>query len=108
MEDNLGLVKLLLNLEDAVGLLGILVLGEVLAQLGHNDGVGVGCGRPCGARVLDQELVNDLAEELMGYEGRVLLVGDNDAADAFAATVGMECVVCFERGRVELALASEM
>ena len=95
MEDNLGLVELLLDLENAVGLLGVLVLGEVVAQLGHGD-AGVASG-PGGARVLGQELVDDLAEQLVGDEGRVLLVGDDDAADALAAAVGVECVVCISQ-----------
>lgn len=95
VEDNLGLVELLLDLEDAVGLLGVLVLGQVVAQLGHGDAGG--SRGPGGARVLGQELVDDLAEQLVGDEGRVLLVGDDDAADALASAVGMECVVCMPR-----------
>lgn len=92
VQDNLGLVELLLDLEDAVGLLRVLVLLEVLLQLGHGDGGrSRGPGRP---RVLGEELVDDLAEELVGYEGRILLVGDDDTADALAAAVGVECVVC--------------
>lgn len=91
VEDNLGLVELLLDLEYAVGLLGVLVLGEVVAQLGHGDAGGA--GGPGGARVLGQELVDDLAEQLVGNEGRVLLVRYDDAADTLAAAVGVECVV---------------
>ncbi|KAI6759579.1 hypothetical protein HG530_010259 [Fusarium avenaceum] len=82
VENNLGLVKLLLDLEDAVGLLGVLVLGKVVLQLGHGKG---GCAAvPAGAGVLGKELVDDLAEKLMRHKGRVLVVGDDDAADTLA------------------------
>lgn len=40
-----------------------------------------------------EELVDDFAEELVGYEGGVLVVGDDDAADAFGAAVGVKGVV---------------
>lgn len=40
-----------------------------------------------------EELVDDFAEELVGYEGGVLVVGDDDAADAFRAAVGVEGIV---------------
>lgn len=38
VQHNLGLVQLLLDLHDAVGLLGVLVLGEVVRQLGEGQG----------------------------------------------------------------------
>lgn len=40
-----------------------------------------------------QELVYDFGEELVSYEGGVGVVGDYDAADAFGAAVGVECIV---------------
>ena len=92
MEDNLCLVELLLDLHDAVGLLRVLVLCEVLLELGHDEG---GCAAgPAGSGVLGEELVDDLAKELMRHEGRVLVVRDDDAADALGAAVGVEGVVC--------------
>lgn len=91
MENNLGLVELLLDLEDAVGLLRVLVLGEVLLQLGHGEGGCSGC--PTGAGVLGEKLVDNLAEKLVSHEGRVLVVGDDDAADALSTAVGVESVV---------------
>ncbi|KAK1256283.1 hypothetical protein MKX07_008542 [Trichoderma sp. CBMAI-0711] len=92
VQHNLGLVELLLDLHDAVGLLGVLVLGEVVPELGEGqDGL---AGGPRGARVLGEELVDDLAEELVRDEGGVLVVRDDDAADALGAAVGVEGVVC--------------
>jgi len=92
VENNLGLVEFLLDLEDAVGLLGILVLGEVLLQFGHGESGCAGC--PTGAGVLGEELVDDLAEKLVSHEGRILVIGDNDAADTLGTAVGVESVVC--------------
>lgn len=37
VQNNLGLVELLLDLHDAVGLLGILVLGQVVLELRHDE-----------------------------------------------------------------------
>lgn len=37
VQNNLGLVELLLDLHDAIGLLGILVLGQVVLELGHDE-----------------------------------------------------------------------
>lgn len=92
MENDLSLVKLLLNLEDAIGLLRVLVLCEVLLQLGHGES---GCaGGPAGAGVLGEELVDDLAKKLMCHKGRVLVIGDDDTADTLGAAVGVESVVC--------------
>lgn len=91
MEDNLGLVQLLLDLHYAVGLLGVLILGQVLLELGHDQrGLAAGPGR---ARVLGEELVDDLAENLVRDERGILVVGDDDAADAFCATVGVKGVI---------------
>lgn len=90
MQHDLRLVQLLLNLHDAVGLLGILVLDNVFFELGEGAG-GIGDGEDV-ARVLVQELVDDFGEELVGYEGGVFVIGDEDAGNAFGAAVGVESV----------------
>lgn len=56
VQDDLGLVELLLDLEDGVGLLGVLVLCEVLLELGQGE-LRFASG-PRGARVLGEELVD--------------------------------------------------
>lgn len=95
VQDDLCFIKLLLDLDDAVGLCRVLVLGDVLlklreAHLGRALGeVGVGS-----ARVFCDELVDDLGEDAMGDDGGVFVVGDYDTADAFCAAVGVECVLC--------------
>lgn len=45
--------------------------------------------------MLCQELVDDLGEQLVCYQRRVCVVGDNDAANALGAPVGVERVVCY-------------
>lgn len=95
MQHNLGLIELLLNLHDAVGLLRVLVLGEVLAELGEGQ-LGL-AGGPRGAGVLGQELVDNLAEQLVGDEAGVLVIRDDDSADALGAAVGVEGVICLPR-----------
>ena len=91
VQHNLRLVELLLYLHDAVCLLRVLVFCQVVAQLG--EGEGRLARGPGGARVAGEELVDALAEELVGDEGGVLMVGDYDATDAFGAAVGVEGVV---------------
>lgn len=91
VEDNLGLVELLLDLEDAVGLRGVLVLGDVFLELGHDDDRLA--RRPRGARVGSKEFIDNLAEKLVSNEGRVLVVRHDDAADALGTAVGVEGVV---------------
>ena len=44
--------------------------------------------------MLCEELVDNFREELVGYEPRVGMIGDNDATDSLCATVGVESVVC--------------
>jgi hypothetical protein len=44
--------------------------------------------------VLCEELIDNLREELVCDEPRISVVGDDDAADAFCASVGVERVVC--------------
>jgi hypothetical protein len=93
VQHDLGLIQLLLDLDDAVRLRRVLVLGDVLFQLGEGErGLALGEGGVGGAGVLGDELVDDLGEDAVGDHGRVLVVGDYDAADAFCAAVGVECV----------------
>jgi hypothetical protein len=40
-----------------------------------------------------EELVDDFAEELVGDKGGVLVVGDDDAADALGTAVCVEGVI---------------
>ena len=90
VKHNLGLIEFLLDLHDAVGGVRVLVLDNVLLELGE----GQLCIRVCKgrARVSRQELVEDLGEQLVGDEGGILVVGDDDAGDALAAAVGVEGV----------------
>jgi hypothetical protein len=94
MQHNLGLVKLLLDFDDAVCLRRVLVLRDVLFELGEAElrvtlfEAGVRC-----ARVLGYELVDDFGKDAVGDHGRVFVVGYYDAADAFGAAVGVECVL---------------
>ena len=44
--------------------------------------------------MIGEEFVHDFAEQLVGYKGGILVVGAADSADAFAAAVGVESVVC--------------
>lgn len=64
VKGDLGLVKLALNLHDAVGLVGILVLGEIVLELGHGNLLTRG---PRGTRVRRQELVHDFRQQLVGH-----------------------------------------
>ena len=91
MQRDLGLVQLLLDLHDAVRLLRILVLDDVLVERREADGAG-GRVRPRGPRVRRQELVQQLAEQLVRDQRRVLVVGNDDACEAFGAAVGVEGV----------------
>lgn len=94
MQHNLGLVKLLLDLDDAVGLRRVLVLRDVCLELGEAKlGLALLEGGVCGARVLCHKLVDDFGEDAVRDESGVLVVGYYDAADAFCAAVGVECVL---------------
>lgn len=68
MKDDLGFVKLLLDLHDAVGLAGVLVLDDIFLELRQGARIlaqrGVGEGS---AWVFGKELVHNLAQELMGH-----------------------------------------
>lgn len=90
MQYNLRLVQLLLDLHDRIGLLRVLVLGEVFFELGEVEGRG-GRGEG-GARALGEELVDDFGKELVRDEGGVVGVANNDASDAFGAAVGVKNV----------------
>ena len=93
VQDDLGLVQLALYTHDAVGLRGVLVLDEVFLEGGHGPpgdrGVHAGVGA---ARVGGGELVDDLGEQLVGDERRVLGVADDDAAHGLRRAVGVEGV----------------
>jgi hypothetical protein len=72
VQHDLRLVQLLLDLHDAIRLLRVLVLHDVILELWERErGVRV-C--PRGARVLSQELVDDLGKELMGYKRGVVVI----------------------------------
>jgi hypothetical protein len=71
VQHNLRLVQLLLDLHDAVRLLRVLVLGDVLLQLREGQ---LGRGGKGGPRILGQELVDDLREQLVRDEGGVFVV----------------------------------
>lgn len=73
VQDDLGLVELPLDLHDAVGLVRVLVLGEVFLELGHRDAVLARRG-PRGPRVRGQELVHDLGQQLVRHQRGVLVV----------------------------------
>lgn len=68
----------------------VLVLDDVLLELRERT-FGVG-RREDVARVFVEELVDYLGEELVGDKDGVFVVGDDDAADAFGAAVGVEGV----------------
>jgi hypothetical protein len=92
VQHDLSLVQFLLDLHDAVRLLWILVLHDVFLQLGKRQRR---IGRsPRRARVLCEELVDNFREELVRYQARIVVVGDDNATDALRATVGVERVVC--------------
>lgn len=90
MQHNLRLVQFLLDLHDAVRLPRVLVFDDILVKLRQlQDRFALG---PFRARVCRQELVNDLREQLVRNELGILVVGDDDAGDAFGATVDVESV----------------
>lgn len=80
MQYNLGLVEFLLDLHDAVGLPRILVLDNVLIELGQHQGRrALG---PFSACVRRQEIIDHLREQLVRDELGVLVVRYDDAGDA--------------------------
>ena len=90
MQHNLRFIQLLLNLHDTVRLLRILVLDDVFFQGREIEGWGGVCEG--GAGVAGEEFVDDFGEELVGNQGWVVGVADDDAGDAFSAAVGMKGV----------------
>ncbi len=64
VQDDFSFVQLLLDLHNAVGLMRVLVLGEVFLQLRHRDAVVAG-RKPRRPRVRRQELVHHLREQLV-------------------------------------------
>jgi len=96
MQHNLRLIQLLLNLHNAIRLLRILVLDNIILQFREAERrVRVGEG---GARVRGEEFVDYFGEQLVGDERGVVLAADYDAADSFGAGVGVEGVVCEGEG----------
>lgn len=90
MQHNLRLIQLLLDLHDTIRILRILILLQILLELRERHlGVGV---RPTAARELADEIVQNLAQQLVRHERRVLVVADDDAGDALAARVRVEGV----------------
>lgn len=85
-------VELVLDLQDLVRLLRVLVLRDVVLELGVGQGVGRGRGDG-GGRVLGGELVAQLLEDAGDDEVGVFLVGDDDAAEAARVVVRVDEVV---------------
>ena len=72
MQHDLRLIKLLLNLHNTICLRRVLVLYDVILELGEGEGRrGVS---PGGTWVLCEELVDDFGQKLVGYERRVGVV----------------------------------
>lgn len=94
MQHNFRLVQLLLNLHDTIRLLGVLILGQIIFQRGEVELGRVGGGEGA-AGVAGEEFVDDFGEDLVGDEGGVVVVGDDDGGDAFGAAVGVEGVGLF-------------
>lgn len=68
-----------------------MVLGDIALQFWEDDsGFARGPGR---SGVVGEELVHDFGQELMRYEGRIGMVGDDDTAHAFRPAIRMESVV---------------
>lgn len=93
VEHNLGLVQFLLDLHDAVGLLGVLVFDNVLFELRQGACVLAqrGIGESCPG-MLGEELVDDLGKKLVSHKGRVVAIGHNDTGHALGPAVCVECV----------------
>jgi len=85
MQHNLRLIQLLLDLQDTIGLLWILILLNIPPQLRHLDLPR--SSSPLGAGVGSQELIDDLGEELVRHELRILVVGDADASKPLGSAV---------------------
>lgn len=92
MQDDLSLIKLLLNLHDAICLGGVLVFNNILLQLREVKGTAYFLANKGCPGVLDEELIDNLGKKLMGDESRVVCVRNDDARYAFGPAVDVECV----------------
>lgn len=92
VQDNLGLVELLLNLGNAASLVGVLVIPYEVLENGKGDRVVRLGGVYCGERLLGEEGVHQLGQDAVGGDGGVLL-GDDDAGDTFRAAVAVYHIV---------------
>jgi hypothetical protein len=93
VENNLGFIKLLLDLHDAVGLAWVLVLDDIFLECGQGARIlaqrGVGEGS---ARVLGQELIHNLTQELVGHQSRVVAICNDHTSNTLGPAVSVECV----------------
>ena len=90
MQHNLRLVQLLLNLHNTIRRLRILILLQILLELRKRHlGVRI---RPTTPWKFAEKLIHNLAEQLVRYERRVLVVGDDYCGYAFGPRVGVEGV----------------
>lgn len=89
VENNLGLIQLLLNLHDTVHLVWVLVRRDVCLQGGEGDRLG---GGAC-VGVEREELIEDLGKDLMGGKRGVFIVADNDTGDALGPRIHVECEI---------------
>jgi hypothetical protein len=96
VQDDLGLVELLLDRCDAARLGGILVLLKVFLQLGEGHLVlfRVLLLRRSSA-VRDEKLVDDLGQNGVSRQGGVVFA-DDDAGDTLGAGVAVENIICID------------
>jgi hypothetical protein len=94
LQSLLGLVQFPLNLYDAVSVVRVLELFDVPAKVTLRLSILI-CLQACLVRPrrlgeLAGEFVQDLAEQLVGHELVVVLVGDDDAGATLAAGVDVD------------------
>lgn len=89
MQNDLGLVQLLLNLEDAIHLVWVLVRLNVGLEGGEGHRVTGGGG----VRVQGEELIQHLREDLVSSQGRVLIIANNHSGDALGSRVDVKCEI---------------
>ena len=93
MQHYFCLVQLFLYFHNAVRLLRILIFDDVFLQRRKiKCGSGICEG---GAWVLYEKLVHNFRQQLVGDKSRVIRIANNDACNAFSASVGVKCV-CYE------------
>ena len=73
MEDNLGLIQLLLNIRNAIHLGGVLISLEIPLQRGERELIVPRGASNLGGRLVGQELVDHLGEDLVGGKLGVVL-----------------------------------